>query len=236
MTTLSSHVQQLIADAEQLLHKISSDYSPATLASSLAAEDMVLTDLILRNQLALGIFTLDTGRLPKESLDMLDKITQHYGKTIEVYRPQAEAVAQYVNTHGANAFYESVELRKACCGIRKVEPLKRALTGKRAWITGMRREQAVTRDALSIQEFDSANGLEKFNPLANWKEADVWEYIRSLNVPYNALHDRGYPSIGCEPCTRAIKPGEDVRAGRWWWENADSKECGLHIKPMSILK
>lgn len=236
MNAPSPILQQLIADTEQLLRKISSEYTPSALASSLAAEDMVLTDLILRNQLPIGIFTLDTGRLPKESLDMLDKITQHYGATIEVYHPQPAAVEQYVKLHGANAFYESVELRKTCCGIRKVEPLKRALNGKRAWITGMRREQSMTRDALALQEFDSAHGLEKFNPLANWKETDVWDYLRAFNVPYNALHDRGYPSIGCEPCTRAIKPGEDVRAGRWWWENADSKECGLHIKPVSILK
>jgi len=235
-TTLPDPLNQRISDTQLMLADIAKKFSPAVLASSLAAEDMVLTDMILRTGLPIGIFTLDTGRLPKESLDMLGKIEQHYGSTIEVYQPDPVAVDAYVTSHGLNAFYESVELRKSCCGIRKVEPLKRALHGKRAWITGMRREQAVTRGELDVREYDAAHEMEKFNPLAAWTEADVWNYIRTFKVPYNALHDRGYPSIGCDPCTRAIKPGEDVRAGRWWWENADSKECGLHIKPVEFRK
>jgi phosphoadenosine phosphosulfate reductase len=135
-----------------------------------------------------------------------------------------------VRINGVNAFYESVAQRKDCCHMRKVEPLRRALTGKKSWVTGLRRAQAVTRKDLPVSEFDADYGLEKFNPLADWSEDDVWNYIRANDVPYNALHDKGYPSIGCAPCTRAIQPGEDVRAGRWWWENADSKECGLHVK------
>jgi phosphoadenosine phosphosulfate reductase len=135
-----------------------------------------------------------------------------------------------------NAFYDSVEMRKECCRIRKVEPLRRALAGKQAWLTGQRRSQSSTRAALDIQEFDEAHGLAKFNPLADWSEDDVWHYIRSNNVPYNLLHDKGYPSIGCEPCTRAIQPGEDVRAGRWWWENPESKECGLHVVDGKLIR
>ncbi|TAK91188.1 MAG: phosphoadenylyl-sulfate reductase [Burkholderiaceae bacterium] len=233
---LSTPLTQRISDAQLLLADVAKRFSPATLASSLAAEDMVLTDMILRTGLPINIFTLETGRLPKESLEMLDKIKQHYGVEIETYRPDPAAVDEYVKNHGLNAFYESVDLRKTCCGIRKVEPLKRALTGKRAWITGMRREQSVTRGELDVQEYDSAHALEKFNPLAGWLEGDVWDYIQTFSVPYNALHDRGYPSIGCDPCTRAIKPGEDIRAGRWWWENADNKECGLHVQPVEFRK
>lgn len=219
-----------------LLRKIAQDFSPATFANSLAAEDMVLTDLILRNKIEIEIFTLETGMLHADTFAMIDRIQQHYGQAVSVYRPQPEAVEAYVTTHGKHAFYESVDLRKACCQIRKVEPLKRALQGKKAWITGQRREQAITRGELAEQEFDAGNGLEKFNPLAAWTFDQVWDYIRAHQVPYNPLHDRGYPSIGCDPCTRAIKPGEDIRAGRWWWEQADSKECGLHVQSHSVAQ
>jgi phosphoadenosine phosphosulfate reductase len=139
-----------------------------------------------------------------------------------------------VRANGINAFYHGVELRQACCAIRKTEPLRRALAGKRAWITGLRRAQSSTRSTVAIEEFDSVHGLPKFNPLADWTDAEVWSYIRSHGVPYNRLHDRGYPSIGCAPCTRAIEPGEDIRAGRWWWENSEHKECGLHRRPLDI--
>jgi phosphoadenosine phosphosulfate reductase len=156
-------------------------------------------------------------------------VQQHYGLKLTLYYPDTAAIETYTREQGINAFYESVELRKQCCFIRKVEPLKRALRGKRAWITGLRAQQATTREGLSVQVFDADNGLEKFNPLVEWSEREVWAYIRTHEVPYNALHDRFYPSIGCAPCTRAISPGEDIRAGRWWWENPDSKECGLHV-------
>ncbi|MCE2867559.1 MAG: phosphoadenylyl-sulfate reductase [Oxalobacteraceae bacterium] len=223
-----SGFDERLSTTRALLARIAHDFSPAVFASSLAAEDMVLTDLILQAKLPIRLFTLETGRLHKETLAVLDAVRQRYGVDIEQYKPDAAAVETYVSTHGLNAFYESIELRKACCNIRKVEPLNRALAGNKAWITGQRRAQSSTRNDLAVQEDDTAHGMQKFNPLADWSEDDVWHYLRSNAVPYNTLHDRGYPSIGCEPCTRAIQPGEDIRAGRWWWESADQKECGLH--------
>lgn len=217
------------AAASALLSRIAHEFAPATFASSLGAEDMVLTDLILREKLPIEIFSLDTGRLPAETYSLMQAVQQHYGLKLTLYYPQTAAIEAYTREQGINAFYDSVESRKQCCFIRKVEPLKRALAGKRAWITGMRAQQASTREGLGVQVFDADNGLEKFNPLAEWTEKEVWAYIRTHDVPYNALHDKFYPSIGCAPCTRAISPGEDVRAGRWWWENPESKECGLHV-------
>ncbi len=231
-----SDYDRLLADTRATLGRIAEGFSPAVLASSLAAEDMVLTDLILKSGLPIGIFSLETGRLHAETFGMIERIRQHYAYEVELYRPQAEAVDAYVAAHGLNAFYDSVELRKECCRIRKVEPLGRALAGKKAWITGQRRAQATTRAELHVQEDDAAHGMVKFNPLADWSEDDVWRYIRDNEVPYNPLHDKGYPSIGCEPCTRAIQPGEDVRAGRWWWENADTKECGLHVVDGKLVR
>lgn len=204
------------------------EYAPAAFASSFGAEDMVLTDLIAKRFPDIEVFTLDTGRLPEETLGLMQLVTEKYPIKLRVYSPDGPVLEEYQAAHGANAFYRSVELRKRCCHIRKVEPLKRALAGKRAWITGLRREQAVSRAGLFEDGFDDENGLYKFNPLADWTHAEVWEYIRRFDVPYNALHDRGYPSIGCTPCTRAITVGEDARAGRWWWEDAQGKECGLH--------
>lgn len=199
-------------------------------ANSFGAEDMVLTDLILQNHLSIEIFSLDTGRLPTETYDLMAEVEHNYNTKLKVYFPQAQTVEFYVKNHGINAFYESVDLRKKCCHMRKVEPLQRALKGKSAWITGMRAAQATTRASLPMREFDEANKLEKFNPLSDWTEQEVWGYIRLHNVAYNKLHDQFYPSIGCAPCTRAVAVGEDVRAGRWWWEDANSKECGLHVK------
>ena len=157
-------------------------------------------------------------------------IYQYYGVLLTLYYPRHELVETYTRQHGVNAFYESVKLRKTCCHARKVEPLQRALADKKAWVTGLRTQQSATRGGLPTQSFDDANGLTKFNPLADWSEAEVWAYLKKQRVPYNALHDRFFPSIGCAPCTRAITPGEDIRSGRWWWEDADSKECGLHRK------
>ncbi len=221
-----------IAAVAGVLKRIQDEFSPATFASSLGAEDMVLTDLIAKHAPGISVFSLDTGRLNPETYELLAKVQETYGKQVEikVYYPQPDALQQYVEHNGINAFYHSVDLRKACCGIRKVEPLKRALAGKTAWITGMRRQQAVTRANMPVQEHDADHGLEKFNPLADWTEKDVWEYIRGNGIPYNALHDKHYPSIGCAPCTRNIAVGEDVRAGRWWWEDESGKECGLHVK------
>ncbi|HEY0061608.1 MAG TPA: phosphoadenylyl-sulfate reductase [Telluria sp.] len=229
-------IASLVADTRATLERIAAEFSPAVFASSLAAEDMVLTDLILKAGLPIGIFSLETGRLHPETLDVLRKVKASYGYDIALYQPQPEAVDAYVAAHGLNAFYNSVDMRRECCRVRKVEPLGRALAGNKAWVTGQRRAQSTTRAELHVQEDDAAHGMVKFNPLADWSEADVWNYIRANDVPYNALHDQGFPSIGCAPCTRAIEPGEDVRAGRWWWENPDSKECGLHMVDGKLIR
>jgi len=218
-----------IAELDTFLETIAQRHSSIKLASSLAAEDMVLTHAILSRKLSIGIFSLNTGRLHAETLGMLDKVEARYGYEIEQLHPQRDAVDEYVASQGVNAFYESVDLRKRCCEIRKVEPLNRALAGVQAWVTGQRREQSVTRAELHLEEQDAARGIAKYNPLADWSESDVWAYLSAFDVPVNPLHARGYPSIGCEPCTRAVRPGEDSRAGRWWWESRESKECGLHI-------
>lgn len=231
-----SGFDERLAATRATLDRIARDFSPAVFASSLAAEDMVITDLILRAKLPIGIFSLETGRLHDETLAVVDKVRAEYGYEIKLYRPQSEAVDAYVAQNGLNAFYNSIEMRRECCRIRKVEPLGRALAGNQAWITGQRRAQSSTRSDLAVQEDDPAHGMVKFNPLADWSEEDVWHYIRTNNVPYNALHDQGFPSIGCAPCTRAIQPGEDVRAGRWWWENPESKECGLHVVDGRLIR
>jgi len=231
-----SELANRVAATRDTLERIARDFTPAVFASSLAAEDMVLTDLILKHRINIGIFSLETGRLHKETLAMVDRVKEHYGYDIALFRPKTDAVDAYVAQNGLNAFYDSVEMRKECCRIRKVEPLGRALQGKQAWVTGQRRSQSTTRSELAVQEDDAAHGMQKFNPLADWSEEEVWEYLRANEVPYNVLHDQGYPSIGCEPCTRAIQPGEDVRAGRWWWENPDSKECGLHMVDGKLIR
>ncbi|SMB23749.1 Phosphoadenosine phosphosulfate reductase [Sterolibacterium denitrificans] len=227
---LQTSLARRTAEARTLLGEIVRDFNSVAFASSLGAEDMVLTDLILRDTLDIEIFSLDTGRLPTETYDLMAEVQKRYGLKLKLYYPRHDLIETWTRAHGINAFYESVELRKACCHIRKVEPLGRALAGKTAWITGQRAQQAATRDSLPLRQFDEAQKLEKFNPLADWSEKEIWAYIRSQAVPYNALHDRHYPSIGCAPCTRAISVGEDVRAGRWWWEDPENKECGLHVK------
>ncbi len=232
--SLTTELQAKVDNAVRLLKAAHQQYGDVVFANSLGAEDVVITDLIFRFAPEIGIFSLDTGRLPEETLALLAKIEQKYERKVTVYYPDATAVENYVRDNGINAFYQSQELRKACCHVRKVEPLKRALAGRKAWVTGIRREQAVTRDTIAFSEWDEGNQLQKINPLADWTEKEVWAYIEAESVPYNALHDQHYPSIGCAPCTRAISVGEDVRAGRWWWENPESKECGLH--PATPLK
>ncbi len=229
---LVASVNTKTAEVQKLLKNAASEFGAnnITFANSFGAEDMVLTDIILKNQLDIGIFSLDTGRLATETYDLMAEVEKHYNTKLNVYFPQSATVEFYVKNHGINAFYESIELRKNCCHMRKVEPLQRALKGKSTWVTGMRAAQATTRANLPVREFDEGNKLEKFNPLSDWTEQEVWAYIRMFNVPYNALHDQFYPSIGCAPCTRAVTVGEDVRAGRWWWEDANAKECGLHVK------
>ena len=213
----------------ETLRQIAADHGAVTLANSLSIEDMVLTHLILSNDIDIESLSLDTGRLHQETLQVISAVREKYGYQIKVYYPDAADVEQYVSANGINGFYQSVELRKGCCYVRKVLPLRRALQGKVAWITGMRRQQGATRTELSAKAWDDNNGLWKFNPLADWSEAEVWQVIREGEVPYNALYDQHYASIGCAPCTRSITAGEDVRAGRWWWENPENKECGIHV-------
>lgn len=217
--------QTLLADLSQ----IAAQHPDALLACSMGIEDTLLTHALMQLPQRLGIFMLDTGRLHAETLALAATIEQRYGIQIERVQPQAQAVQTYVLTHGANAFYDSVALRQSCCDIRKVTPLRRVLAGRSAWITGQRREQAVTRTELPQSQWDEGFGLHKYNPLALWTTEDVWAVAQALDVPSHPLHQRGYPSIGCEPCTRAVRPGEDLRAGRWWWEQRDSRECGLHV-------
>ena len=199
-------------------------------STSLGAEDQVITQMIAGIDPDTYIFTLDTGRMFPETYDLLDLTRQRYKVQIKVFFPERNAVEEMVNRKGINLFYESIENRKLCCHIRKIEPLSRALEYVDVWISGLRREQSVTREDLALVEWDDALQKIKLNPLIDWKSEDLWEYIRQNDIPYNPLHDRGFPSIGCQPCTRAIGPGEDIRAGRWWWENPEMKECGLHKK------
>lgn len=228
---LTAELDAKVAHTIEVLKQAAAENSDASVvfANSLGAEDVVITDLISKHTPQLGMFVLDTGRLPEETLKLLTDVQALYGNLkVQVYYPEAADVEEYVQTNGVNAFYESQAMRKGCCFVRKIKPLKRALANRDAWITGLRREQSVTRDEIGFKEFDESNGIDKFNPLADWTEQEVWAYIRAYKVPYNALHDQHYPSIGCAPCTRAVAEGEDVRAGRWWWENPETRECGLH--------
>ena len=231
-----SEVQQKIAQVVAVLTETIRDFSPVAFANSLGAEDMVLTDIIDRHQFAIEMFSLDTGRLPQETYDLMQMLRERYKTPLRIYFPNVKQVEAYVAEHGVNGFYDSIELRKACCHIRKVEPLRRALQGKRAWITGMRSEQASTRSNLKVSAYDMDNRMQKVNPLLDWSNAEVWEYLKHYDVPYNKLHDKFYPSIGCAPCTRAITPGEDIRSGRWWWEDPETKECGLHTSKVVPIK
>ncbi|OQW85642.1 MAG: phosphoadenosine phosphosulfate reductase [Proteobacteria bacterium ST_bin16] len=231
-----SDLQQKIEQVVAVLTETTCDFAPVTFANSLGAEDMVLTDIIDRYQLDIDMFSLDTGRLPQETYDLMQVVRERYKTPLRIYFPNVKQVEAYVAEHGVNGFYDSIELRKACCHIRKVEPLRRALQGKRAWITGMRSEQASTRSNLKVSAYDMDNRMQKVNPLQDWSNAEVWEYLKHYEVPYNKLHDKFYPSIGCAPCTRAITPGEDIRSGRWWWEAPENKECGLHSSKVVPIK
>lgn len=202
-------------------------------ASSMGAEDQVVTHLLAdihASGYTIPVFTLDTGRMFAETYELIQKTEARYKLKIRVLFPDATQVENMVNEKGINLFYESVENRKQCCGVRKIQPLKKALAGLDAWVTGLRREQSPTREDLQVVQWDEANQLFKINPLLNWTENQMWTFIKSANIPYNPLHDKGFPSIGCQPCTRAVLPGQDIRSGRWWWEKPETKECGLHIK------
>ncbi len=207
-----------------------------TLASSLGAEDQVLTHMVAVQRYPISVFMLDTGRLFEETYELLDETRRQYDLEIRQYFPSNGDVEDAINRNGPNFFRNSVELRKECCFIRKVKPLRRALKGNLAWITGLRREQSPTRDGVHVLEWDEGNKIYKINPLWNWTNRDVWDFIKTHDIPYNPLHDKGFPSIGCAPCTRAVEPGEDDRAGRWWWESPETKECGIHIVDGKVIR
>jgi len=218
-----------IADAVQALRAATAAHAPAVFTTSLGLEDMVVLDLIHRHGVPAEVVTLDTGRLHEETYRLFDTVRRTV--PIRALYPDAQALERFVAAEGVNAFHRGIALRKQCCAIRKLEPLQRALAGKGLWITGLRRAQSVTRADLPLLERDAVHGLMKLNPLLEWSTADVRDYVARFDVPVNALHAQGYPSIGCAPCTRAVAPGEDERAGRWWWEQDDKKECGLHLAP-----
>ncbi len=230
--------------AEEILRHFLSVYTDRSrggkdliaLASSLGAEDQALTNMVLSINPAARIFILDTGRFHQETYDLIDETMKRYGIRYEILFPERSDVEEMESASGPNLFYENTENRKRCCHVRKVKPLKRILSTLDVWITGLRKEQAVMRGAIEKIEWDEANGLIKLNPLAEWSEKDLWEYIKKNDIPYNKLHDHGYPSIGCAPCTRAITPGQDVRAGRWWWETPEQKECGLHVVDGKLVR
>jgi phosphoadenosine phosphosulfate reductase len=218
-----------VAASIALLQQVAAEHPALTQASSLGAEDMVVTHLLHLAGIESGVFVLDTGKLHAETLALIAKIERRYNRSVEVYRPKAEATIKFVKQHGEDAMYQSVDLRKQCCDIRKMEPLARALAGKGGWITGLRREQSGAR--ADVPDVVQEPGRVKVNPLADWTWGDVWHFIATQALDYNELHDQFMPSIGCAPCTRAIAVGEDFRAGRWWWEDT-SKECGLHVQAL----
>jgi phosphoadenosine phosphosulfate reductase len=218
-----------IREATQRIRHAVTSHAPATLASSFGVEDMVILDIVSALGLPVDVFTLDTGRLHDETYAFIDAVRQRYGVAVRLYAPEATDIESFVAAHGPNPFYRSVELRQQCCELRKVRPLARALLGKGLWITGLRRGQSVTRTDTPILVRDDEHGLMKLSPLADWTEDDVWGYVRAHEVPTHPLHQRGFPSIGCAPCTRAVMPGEDPRSGRWWWESPADRECGIHI-------
>jgi phosphoadenosine phosphosulfate reductase len=220
----------LDSSTKEIISYFVENFNNVALSSSLGVEDQVLTDLLLNKDKNANIFTLDTGRLHPETYDVMDATNLKYQIKINVFFPQNQMVEELYQTQGINGHYESIDNRKRCCNIRKIEPLKRALENVDIWITGLRASQSITRIDMPLVEYDAAFNVIKVNPLIKWSETDVWDYIKENRVPYNKLHDKGFPSIGCAPCTRAIKEGEDVRAGRWWWENPEHKECGLHKK------
>ncbi len=215
--------------AEEIIAFIDTQFEgKVAFATSMGLEDQALTHMLVNQNKDANIFTLDTGRVFPETFDLIQKTESRYKMRIRVFFPDGSKVEEMVNNNGINLFYESIENRKMCCGIRKIAPLQRALSELDAWIVGLRREQSITRQDMQVVEWDANNNLIKFNPLIDWTEEQLWSYIKENKIPYNTLHDKGFPSIGCQPCTRAVQAGEDVRAGRWWWENPEQKECGLH--------
>jgi phosphoadenosine phosphosulfate reductase len=233
-TTISSALDAKVRATVEQLRQAVRDYGKVVYSNSLGAESMVLTDLIWTQVPAIDIFSLDTGRLHEETYSLMERLERRYGRRIRLVYPAPESLESYTNEHGINGFYNSLEARQACCHVRKIEPFRRAIAGAGAWVTGVRREQSATRAQARPVEFDAPNGLYKVSPILDWTHDDVWTYIRAHKLPYNPLHDQGYPSIGCAPCTRAVEPGADSRSGRWWWENSEHKECGLHPRIRAV--
>lgn len=235
----TSHIAQLIAgkDPAAALHALAAEFpGEVVFSTSFGWEDQVITQMIFTNHIPIKVFTLETGRLFPETYYVWNRTMEIYGKPVHAYYPNNTALEAMVNDKGPNSFYESVENRKECCGIRKIEPLHRAIKGNKLWVTGIRADQSPNREDMSNVEWDNSNQLFKFHPIFEWTLNDVKAYIKQYNIPYNTLHDKGFPSIGCLPCTRAIQPGEDFRAGRWWWEDQSKKECGLHAVELNDLK
>jgi phosphoadenosine phosphosulfate reductase len=235
----TSYISQIIAGKEPVeALRVLTDQFPGEIvfSTSFGWEDQVITHMIFANDIPIKVFTLETGRLFPETYYVWNRTMEIYGKPVFAYYPVHHLLEDMVNAKGPNSFYESVENRKECCGIRKIEPLRRALTGNQCWITGIRADQSPNREDMHNVEWDEGNQLIKFHPIFNWTLDDVKAYIKQHNIPYNTLHDKGFPSIGCLPCTRAVQPGEDFRAGRWWWEDQSKKECGLHAVQLNDLK
>ena len=226
----TQRIVELTRTLEQRLTRWQTQFGDVRFSSSLAAEDMVITDALARVARGIHVFTLNTGRLHEETLAMIQIVKNRYDVTIESHEPDVDAVQAWTQIHGRDGFYDSEVARQACCHIRKTEPLRQALQGAKAWVTGMRRSQSVTRTQVEPKSWDEAHRLHKLNPLFDWQDDEVWAYLFHHQVPIHPLHRKGFPSIGCEPCTRAIRQGEDIRAGRWWWLNQHHKECGLHVK------
>jgi phosphoadenosine phosphosulfate reductase len=225
----SADFAEKLAETERLIRQAGEQYQPLAQASSLGAEDMVITHLLCATHTPATVFVLDTGKLHAQTLALIGQIEARYGRPVQIYRPQPEAAQAFEQSNGADAMYQSIALRKACCGIRKIEPLARALVGQRGWLTGLRREHSTARAEVGFIEADGPDRV-KVSPLARWTTGDVWHFIGHQGIVYNALHDQFFPSIGCAPCTRAVTLGQDFRSGRWWWESDPTKECGLHVK------
>jgi phosphoadenosine phosphosulfate reductase len=230
----SLELEQRVTRVREQLAAARERFGRVVYSNSLGPEAIVLTDIICSSVPGIDIFSIDTGRLHEETYELLEKLQRRYRNRVRVVHPDAAQLEALVSGHGINGFYHSLDARLACCRIRKVEPFKRAIAGYSAWITGVRREQSATRAQARPLEWDAEYGLQKVSPLLEWKEEHVWQYIRARQLPYNRLHDRQFPSIGCSPCTRAIQPGESRRAGRWWWEQPESRECGLHPKARQV--
>jgi phosphoadenosine phosphosulfate reductase len=225
---LTLELEQKANAVRELLTGAVQEHGKVTYSNSLGAEAMVLTDIIWSHVPGIDVFSIDTGRLHQETYDLLERLERRYRKRVRLVYPDAKALEELVTAQGINGFYHGLDARIACCAVRKVEPFKRGIAGYSAWFTGVRRQQSATRARGQFSEWDEANGLHKISPLLDWTDEQVWQYIRARHLPYNSLHDKQFPSIGCQPCTRAIQPGEDPRAGRWWWERPESRECGLH--------